>query len=168
MIENLIRYLKAQRTAFRMLSFPMPEPLPQVGVPKPRPPISQVVDTYVVLAGSRPALACVPVGEHVDPLALSQEIHVPVVEAGKADIPPPYDKADLLPPHGGLMGVPVFLDRRVTAGLLVFNAFSTEDFVEISFDEFVRIEQPRIVGFATSGALPEHASGARAAGAAAV
>lgn len=154
MIENLVRYLKAERTSFRLLSFPRPEPLPELAFP--RPPVSQSVETYVVRAGTSVGLAIVPAGERIDEVSLARELGVPCMLATARDLPPPFDTAEFIPPFGRLMGAPVFIDARVTPGILVFKAFGNDDYLEISLEELVRVEQPKTATFATHGALPPH------------
>jgi hypothetical protein len=54
------------------------------------------------------------------------------------------------------MGVLTIIDDRVSlAAALVFTAFSPHDAIEIPFDEYARLERPRIASFAGGGELPE-------------
>lgn len=154
MIEHLVRYLRQQCVPFRLLSYPAPEPLPEVAFPRPR--SSQTVDTYVVLVDGRPALACVPAGEHVDVVGLGNTIGSAVTDAGPSDLPAPYSGAMAMavPPLGELLGIPLFVDSRITQPLVLFRAFAADDFVEISIEDFLRIEHPRVAAFAVAGQLP--------------
>jgi len=154
MIDQVIRYLKHRGVPFRVVSYPAPERLPHVGFP--RPPESEVVSTHVILAGGSPALVCAPPGELIDVSGLGQRINSVVVGAEPSDLPAPFNTARHIPPLGGLVGVPLFVDERVVSQILIFRAFDEEDYVELSIDDFLRMEQPRVVAFAVGGWLPAH------------
>jgi hypothetical protein len=56
-----------------------------------------------------------------------------------------------------LLGVPLFVDESLRDAVwLVFRAFGPSDFVEMTYEDFAGLEQPRIVPFAGGGALPPH------------
>jgi hypothetical protein len=79
-----------------------------------------------------------------------------VIEGAAADLPPPFCSArELVPPLGGVMGVLTIVDERATiASAIVFLAFSPGDCVELPYDDFARLERPRIASFAIGGELP--------------
>ena len=156
MIEHAVRYLKQHSASFRLVSHPTTEPLPEVA--QRPPPNGQMVDTHVVLVDGAPGLACVPAGEPVDVVSLGQELHGMVLEGSARDLPAPFNEAHCLPPLGGLVGAPVFLDSRLSGAVLAFRAFCKEDFIEVPFDDFARLEKPRVMVIAVAGALPEFAT----------
>lgn len=153
MIEHAVRYLKQHSASFRLVSHPTTEPLPEVA--QRPPPNGQMVDTHVVLVDGAPGLACVPAGEPVDVVSLGQELHGMVLEGSARDLPAPFNEAHCLPPLGGLVGAAVFLDSRLSGAVLAFRAFCKEDFIEVPFDDFARLEKPRVMVIAVAGALPE-------------
>jgi Ala-tRNA(Pro) deacylase len=53
------------------------------------------------------------------------------------------------PPLGSLYGLPVVMDRSLAhAGPLVFRGGSHEDALEVQYEDFARVEKPRIIDFA--------------------
>jgi prolyl-tRNA editing enzyme YbaK/EbsC (Cys-tRNA(Pro) deacylase) len=155
MLGRIVNHLRENGISFRLSSQPSPEPLPEVAHPVP--PGGLVVDTTVLLAGGRAAVAVVPRGTKVDLPALVNELKAEVIEATPADLPPPFTgAAGPIPPLGTALGVPTIIDTRVTiASAVVFEAFSRSDCIEIPYDEFARLERPRIASFAAFGELPE-------------
>lgn len=153
MIDHAVRYMKQHSATFRLVSYPTSEMLPDVA--QRPPPNSQVVDTYVVLVDGMPGLACVPAGVPLDVISFAQEIHGMVMEGTVRDLPAPFNETDFVPPLGGLIGVPVFMDRRVASSVISFRVFGKEDFLQVQFDDYARIEKPRIAVIAVAGALPE-------------
>lgn len=59
-----------------------------------------------------------------------------------------------MPPFGQLYGVPVVLDERLTgAAVLAFQLFGESDYLEIPYEDYARLEQPRVASFASLGEL---------------
>jgi hypothetical protein len=144
MIDRVITYLKHHGVAFRFMSFPMPEPGPSVAFTSRF--TTQLVQTRVVLVGNRPVLLCAPEQKRIDLPHLGQQVGQLVTEGSVSDLPAPWNEAaEPVPGFGGLFGVPVFMDETVARSVIVFRAFAREDFVQLAFDEFARIEQPRVV-----------------------
>jgi len=155
MLDHVVHHLRAHGVSFRLSSQPSPEPLPLPGVAHSVPPGGLWVETRVLLLGGRPAVACVPRGSKMSLPALTNELGVEVIEGSPRDLPPPYaTAAGDIPPLGGAMGVLTLVDAGVTvASSIVFNAFSPHDVVELPFDDFARLEQPRVASFAVGGEL---------------
>jgi Ala-tRNA(Pro) deacylase len=101
-------------------------------------------------------------GTRVDHAALGSMLGSPVLAAGSAGLPDALRQAEgPVPPLGKLFGLPLVVDARVTsASVLVFHAFSENDFIEISYEDFARLEQPRIGSFALAGELGRGGSAA--------
>jgi hypothetical protein len=155
MIDQIMRYLTSRQVPFRVLSYPMPEAAPEVAPHHAR--FGQLVDTHIVLADGRPALAVVPAGMPLDVLALGQELGTVVIEGSAEDLPAPFAGMRFVPPLGGMLGVPLIVEARIPGGTLVFRAFGddhSESFVEVIFDDLARIERPRPATFVIAGALP--------------
>jgi hypothetical protein len=168
MIDHIIRYLSRRQVPFRLLSYPMPEPAPEVA--PQHAPFGRVVDTHIVLADGRPALAVVVEGAPLDIVALGQELGTAVFEGSADDLPAPFTGMRHVPPLGGMMGIPLVFETRIPPGTLLFRTFvdeHTASFVEVIFDDLERIERPRPATFAIAGALPpssdDHGQAASAA-----
>lgn len=110
----------------------------------------------MVLVGGRAAIACMPRGDKLSLPRLRYELGMDVLEGTPADLPPPYSRAaGRIPPLGGAMSALTIVDERVSlAAALVFTAFVPTDHVELPYDEFARLERPRIASFAVGGELP--------------
>lgn len=154
MLERVVHYLRSRNVPFRLFSYPSPEMLPDVVHPVP--PGGLLVETRVLLVGSQPVIACVPQGSNIDLALLKLELGTLVIEGSAADLPSPYTGASgPIPPIGRAMGVTTFVDEAVSqASPLVFNAFASTDIVEVPYDEYSRVEQPRVSSFAIGGELP--------------
>jgi prolyl-tRNA editing enzyme YbaK/EbsC (Cys-tRNA(Pro) deacylase) len=155
MIEDVVRYLRRARVPFRAISYVV-APEAQPSVAHRLPPGAQLVDAHVVLVDGRPAIACIQSGEMVNLAAMTVETGGTVTEASPAEIfGKPDDAPVLVPPLGGVFGVPLFVDERVArAPLLAFRAFDANDYVEVLYEDFARLERPRVAAFADAGELP--------------
>lgn len=159
MLDAVVRYLHDARVAFRVASFPMSEPLPEVAFPLQ--PGACLIDTRLMLVSGAPAIVCMPHGEKLSLPALARATGAEVLDASPSDLRDEYRGApEPFPPLGGLLGVPLFVDERVSASpLIAFRAFSPSDIVQLAYEDFARIEAPRVELLAEAGVLPEHASG---------
>jgi hypothetical protein len=155
MLERVVAYLRSRGVPFRLFSHPSPEPLPSVGHALPRGGVA--VDGHVVLVGGRPAIACVPRGDLVNLERLSAELGISVVAGSPADLPAPYTGASApIPPLGGELGTLVLVDESMNASsVIAFEAFAPTDCFELLYDDFARLERPRLASFADRGELPE-------------
>lgn len=155
MLERIVEYLRTNRVAFRLGSSPSSERLPSVA--HHLPPGGRLVETAVVLIAGRPAIACVAAGSGINERSLSAELGTAVIEGSTAALPEPWRHlAGPVPPLGGLLGVPILLDHNLAAaGTLTFQAFSANDYFELSVDDFTRLECPRMCAIAIGGELPE-------------
>lgn len=156
MLDHVVKYLRSHGVPFRLVSHPSPEPLPAVAYRLP--PGGVVLETHVLLVAGRPAIACTPRGSRLSLPRLKAELGADVLEGTAEDLPPPYTGAPgPKPPLGGALGVLTLIDEAVSAASAVaFEAFDASDVVEIPYDEFARLERPRIASFADSGELPEN------------
>lgn len=116
-----------------------------------------MVESRVLLVGGQPAIACVPVGAGLSLPRLAAELGAEVVEGSAGDLPAPYTgAAGPVPPLGRGMGALTLIDETVAAASAVaFAAFAPTDIVEIPYDDFSRLERPRVASFAIGGELPE-------------
>jgi prolyl-tRNA editing enzyme YbaK/EbsC (Cys-tRNA(Pro) deacylase) len=157
MLERVVTYLHANAVSFRLSSHPSPEPLPAVALRLP--PGGVMLDTHLLLVGGQPAIACVASGARLSLPRLSHELSTDVIEATPRELPEPYRGVQgPVPPLGREVGALTLVDERVAvASSVTFAAFTPYDLVEMPFDDFARLERPRVVSFAVGGELPEPA-----------
>jgi len=149
MIESAVRYLRDAGIPFRLFSYPSPEELPTVAHPLPRGAL--LVEAHVLLVDGRASLACVPASDAIEIAGLANTLHASVLDAAD-ELLPGYRAP--LPPLGGLFGVPLLVDRTIPShAVLVFRAFGPHDYIEVAYDDFARLEHPRIELIATRGEL---------------
>jgi hypothetical protein len=97
------------------------------------------------------------VGDTVDVLTLRSNLGATIVEEGGiGDLPWPFGGgAAHVPPLGRMFGTPVFVDEKVSnASVICFAVFAATDLVEMLYDDFARLEQPRVTEFVRAGELP--------------
>ena len=99
-------------------------------------------------------LAVFPAEESVDLAAVGSDLGGLALE-GPADLPDELEHAEgTIPPFGQLFGVTVIVDSRVAASaVVVFRAFAASDFFEIPYDDYARLEQPKLAPFSSIAAL---------------
>jgi hypothetical protein len=155
MLARVVEYLRSNDVPFRLASYPSPEPEPSVAH---RAPEAVAVETHVLLIDERTTLACVPRGDKVNVPGLLAALNAELVEeeGGRETLPWPFTGAvPPFPPLGRLFGTPLILDESLLrAPVLTFQVFSAFDFVEIDYDDFARLEHPRIEAVAVAGELP--------------
>jgi Ala-tRNA(Pro) deacylase len=154
MLGTIVDYLHGARVPFRLASYPTEEPLPRAAHPLPAHAV--VVDTEIILVEGRVALACFPAGEAIDYTALSAVLGAIAVPADYADLPGELaSAAPPIPPFGQLFGLPIIVDEGVeAAAILSIPAFGGNDFFDIAYDDWARVEAPRVASFASAGELP--------------
>ncbi len=153
MLGTIVDFLHASRVPFRLASYPSPEEEPFAA--HALPPGGILVDTRVLRVDGQPVLAVFPADESVDLAAVTSDLGGLAVDAGVAELPRELEHArGTIPPFGQLFGVSVLVDTRVaSAAVLVFRAFSKSDFFEIPYDDYARLEQPRLAPFASLAEL---------------
>ncbi len=93
-------------------------------------------------------LAAVPANEEVDLDRLGRAVGRPLGLARERDFERVCPKFDLgaAPPFGALTHLPIVVDSCLgRGGTIVFNGGTHTDLVEMRWDDFTRLEQPRIV-----------------------
>jgi hypothetical protein len=154
MLDLVVHYLRTHGVPFRLYSQPSPEPLPEVAHPVP--PGGLLVETQVLVVGGQAAVAVMPRGAKLSLPRARQELGADVIDGTPADLPPPFCGAsEHVPAVGGAMGVLTIVDERVAiSSAVVFQAFSPCDCFELPYDDFARLERPRVASFAIGGELP--------------
>jgi prolyl-tRNA editing enzyme YbaK/EbsC (Cys-tRNA(Pro) deacylase) len=155
MLEHVVEYLRSRGVPFRLSSRPAPEAHPAVS--EPLQPGTVAVETRVVLIEGVPALVCIPREGKVNLLRLSHELGTEVVDGTTADFTQRFgDVTGPIPPLGGAFGALVVVDEQITAApAIAFEAFASSDHIEIPYDKFAMLEQPKVVSFVTGGELPK-------------
>ena len=153
MIENIVRYLHSARVPFRLSSYPSQEAEPKAA--HPLPPHAALVASQILTVDGRAVLVGFPAGERVDLDAVGSTLGGVALEGSTADLPDELRYArGWVPPFGQLYGLPVVLDERLTrAAVLAFQPFGESDYLEIPYEDYARLEQPRIASFASFGEL---------------
>jgi Ala-tRNA(Pro) deacylase len=115
-----------------------------------------LVDSRLVLVDGRAVLVAFPHGQSLDMAGLGACLGGgAVLEAGPEELANEFRYAEEpIPPLGQLFGVPLVLDERVTRhSVIVFRAFGESVYFEIPYEDYARLEQPRIAAFAFLGEL---------------
>jgi prolyl-tRNA editing enzyme YbaK/EbsC (Cys-tRNA(Pro) deacylase) len=108
-----------------------------------------------VLVAGKPAIVCMQSGESLNLAALALQTGATALESSTAELGDEHrDAPGPVPPLGGVFGIPLFVDERVAqAALLTFRAFDANDYIEILYEDFARLENPRVAAFANAGEL---------------
>jgi hypothetical protein len=152
-LMRIVEYLRSHGVGFRLLSFPSPESKPAVAFPIQ--PSGLLVESSVVIVDGRVGIACVSPGTKVNLPGLGAELHTDIVREGRLeDLPWPFSFARAVPPFGRAVGAPVFMDERFQGAPLLAFPLTETDIVELTFDDYARLEQPRLSRLAEAGELP--------------
>jgi Ala-tRNA(Pro) deacylase len=156
MLDSIVRYLHESLTPFRLSSYPSLEHLPKAVEPVPK--YAVLVESRLVFVADKLTLLCYPANEQADISAVANELDAAVLDAGPEDLPAPIQRYNAPPPPlGQLYGLPIIIDEAVTRyAAIVFQPFGESDYVEVPYDDFARLEQPRVASFARAGELAEH------------
>jgi hypothetical protein len=155
MLDTIVRYLHGALVPFKLTSYASEEASPQVA--HPLPPHSVLVDTEVIRVDNRVALACFPAGESADYAAIGAALGGAAVPGDASDLPGEFATLPPpIPPLGQLMGVTLVVEERLAESVtLVFQVSSGSDFIEVPYEDWARLEAPRMAAFASMGELPE-------------
>ena len=157
MLDTIVRYLRESNVPFRLSSYPSPErePASVHAIPKH----GMMTDSRFISVDGRLVLACFREGDHIDLAAIGSELGGAAMDAIPDDLPEALIQFDgAIPPLGKLLGVPLIVDEAVeSCAIIVFRGFGRTDYLEVPYDEFARLEQPKIASFARAGELEEEA-----------
>jgi prolyl-tRNA editing enzyme YbaK/EbsC (Cys-tRNA(Pro) deacylase) len=153
MLDTIVRYLHESLVPFHLASYPSPEREP--APVHPIPPHGMLIDTRFITVDGRLVLACFRAGENVDLAAIGSELGGVAVEALPEHLPEVLLQFDgAIPPLGKLLGVPLVVDEAIeSCAIIVFRGFGHSDYFDVPYDDFARLEQPRIASFARAGEL---------------
>jgi Ala-tRNA(Pro) deacylase len=153
MIGTIVDYLHRARVPFHLASYPSEEALPIAA--HPTPPGGLVVDARMFLVNGRAVIVVFPASEEVDLSAISASLGGVVVSGTNEELPAEFRRTEgPIPPLGQLFGMPIIADERISqAAILVFRAFGESVYFEIPYEDYARLEQPRLASFASAGEL---------------
>jgi Ala-tRNA(Pro) deacylase len=113
----------------------------------------EIAKTVVLCAGTESEetiLAVVPGSKHVKLDKLAAVIGKPVRLATELEFSPLFPDCELgaMPPFGGFYHLPVYADRSLARDEeIVFNAGTHHDAMRMTYDDFVRLAEPRLCSF---------------------
>ena len=111
----------------------------------------EVAKTVVVKLDGQLAMAVVPASHRIDLRRLQAETGTTTVSlASEAEFKDAFPGCETgaMPPFGSLYGVAVLVDQAVTRDReIVFNAGSHTELLRLAYEDFARIEKPRILKF---------------------
>lgn len=147
--EKVDQFLKSNRTHFRVVrhrtAFTCQETAAEAHVPG-----LELAKVVFVEVDGEPAMAVIPAPQYVDldrlrALSGANQAHILTEKDFSARFPDCDPGSE--PPLGRLYGVKVFLDETLARQPLVaFKAGSHEAIIEMSLDEFLRINPPTATG----------------------
>lgn len=153
MLGTIVDYLRNAHVSFKLASYASEEARPLAAHHLPAGAMTVEARPFVV--DGRSVLLVVPAGEVVDLPGISTALGGVAVPATNAELPGDLGRAEgPVPPLGQLFGLPIVLDERVTrATIVVFRVFTESVYFEMPYDDWARLEQPRIASFARAGEL---------------
>lgn len=114
--------------------------------------------TVACLGDQRPLLAVVPASSSVDFDRLREIAGVRDIRlASEREFERLYPDCELgaMPPLGPLYGQPVFIDRALAAGDIVFDAGSHTDAIRVRYDDFARAVRPTVGDIGRTRGIPD-------------
>lgn len=114
-------------------------------------PGDTLAKTVMVNIDGRMSMAVVPAPQMVHMRQLGEAIGANTVElASEQDFKEKFPECDVgaMPPFGNLYGMDVFVEEDLTKHKeIVFNAGSHTQLIKLSFEDFKRLVEPKILGF---------------------
>ena len=116
----------------------------------------ELAKTVIVKVDGRMAMAVLPASRQVDLALLRSSARsrnaVLATEVEFRDLFPGCETG-AMPPFGNLYGLPVFVDESLSKDKeIAFNAGTHNDLIRLSYADFARLVQPKVVGFAAIAA----------------
>ncbi|HEU5334828.1 MAG TPA: YbaK/EbsC family protein [Terriglobales bacterium] len=114
----------------------------------------EVAKTVIVKLDGQLAMAVVPASHRIDLRKLQEEAKAKAVNlASEAEFKDAFPGCETgaMPPFGSLYGLPVLVDEAVTHDReIVFNAGSHTELVRLAYEDFARVEKPRVMKFSAA------------------
>ena len=112
----------------------------------------EMAKTVILRLDGELAMAVLPASRHIDVEVLGElSCAVRIEMAHESDFRGcfPGCETGAMPPFGNLFGLPVYVDRELTADeFIAFNAGTHTELLQMHYDDFERLVQPRIFDFA--------------------
>ena len=119
-------------------------------------PGQELAKTVVVKLDGELALAVLPASFRIDLTSLEEEAGVRRAElASEQEFRDRFPECETgaMPPFGSLYGLPVLVDEAVTRDReIVFNAGSHTELVRLAYEDFARLEGPKVLKFSAGAA----------------
>lgn len=116
----------------------------------------ELAKTVIVKMDNQIAMAVVPSPKHVDFALLRAATgakNVSLVPENEFRDLFPGCEAGAMPPFGNLYDMPVFVDESLTKDPeIAFNAGTHRELIQMSYEDFARLVQPTVIGFAAMAA----------------
>lgn len=148
---SLKDYLDEHKVAYEVISH-MPAFTAQCIADLTHTPGRELAKAVIVNLDHRLIMAIVPAMYRVDLAALKRATH-----AKAAEIAPEEDfymrfpdcETGAMPPFGNLYGLTVFADESLTQDkYITFNAGTHREVIRMSWDDYVRLVEPKVIRFA--------------------
>lgn len=116
----------------------------------------ELAKTVIVKIDDRMAMAVLPASRQVDlgllRAAARSRTATLATEIEFRDLFPGCETG-AMPPFGNLYGLPVFVEQSLTKDKeIAFNAGTHNELIRMSYDDFARLVQPKVIGFAALAA----------------
>ncbi len=149
--ERLIAYFHENGVAFEELSFPEAYTAQEIAA-QSHIPGWQLAKVVMVKVEGELAMLVLPAPTRVDFSRLKEALAAREVElARERDFGHRFPDCEVgaMPPFGGLYQVPTYMDETLTeAGEIVFLAGTHDEGLRLSYADYQRLAQPRVLSFA--------------------
>jgi Ala-tRNA(Pro) deacylase len=112
--------------------------------------------TVIVKIDDQMAMVVLPASYHVDLSALKAAATAKTVAlASESEFRGRFPECETgaMPPFGNLYGMPVFVEKTLTKDKeIAFNAGTHSELIRLSYEDFARLVQPKVIRFALAKA----------------
>jgi Ala-tRNA(Pro) deacylase len=121
----------------------------------------ELAKTVIVKIDDTLAMAVLPASQHVDLALLKAATGATTVAlAGEAEFKDRFPDCETgaMPPFGNLYGMTVFAEENLTKDReIAFNSGTHSELIRLSWEDFMRLVNPRILKFSSERARPQAA-----------
>jgi Ala-tRNA(Pro) deacylase len=150
MSQKLKQLLDQQQVRYQVIQHP-PTYTAQETAQAMHTPGRELAKAIVVRQGGRLVLAVLPAQSRVVLERLSTLLGGPVELAAESEFAVAFPDCELgaMPPFGNLYGIPTYVDESLTRDREIsFNAGTHTEAIRMSFDDYCRLVEPRVLWFA--------------------
>jgi len=119
----------------------------------------ELAKTVIVKIDDTLAMAVLPASQHVDLALLKAATGATTVAlAGEAEFKDRFPDCETgaMPPFGNLYGMTVFAEENLTKDReIAFNSGTHSELIRLSWEDFMRLVNPRILKFSSERARPQ-------------